>query len=61
MDLLCYVSLAFVEEFKIEMNRGKKTLLSKPLFLEGEKDLKESKTIFKIQKHKEGEWEKVIG
>lgn len=50
MDLLCYVSLAFVEEFKIESNKEgeKKSLLSKPPFLERKKDLK--KTIFKIQK-----------
>lgn len=50
MDLLCYVSLAFVEEFKIESNKeGEKTFAFKTSIFRGRERFKK-KTIFKIQK-----------
>lgn len=50
MDLLCYMSLAFVEEFKIEMNKGEGKnpfAFKTSLFRGGERF---NKTIFKIKK-----------
>lgn len=50
-DLLCYVSLACVEEFKIESNKeGEKTFAFKTFIFRGRERLKKKKTIFKIQK-----------